>query len=1051
MNKLNIKIVAVGLLILFTQSIVVFAQKTTIYVHEDANFKTAIELFQKEKYGAAQNAFVKIIESNPDTRSLVRIDAEFYNAICAIELFNKDGELFLKDFVKNHPESPKVKSAYFYLGKYNYRKKKWRDALDWFEKVDIYDLTTEELSEFYFKRGYSFFSTDKLEQAKKDLYEIKDVDNKYAGAAKYYYAHIAYVEKNYETALTDFLKLQQNETFGPVVPYYIAQLYYLEGNYAKVIEYAPALLDSANTKRAPEIARVLGESYYRTEKYGQAIPFLKQYEKAAGKLPRSDQYELGYAYYRVKDYDEAINYFTGVTNIDDSLVQSAYYHLADCYLKSNNKQNARNAFGQASKLDFDKTIQEDALYSYAKLCYELAYNPYNEAIKAFQLYIKNYPNSVHIDEAYTYLVNVFTTTKNYKGAIEAIEAIKVPTPELQHAHQKVAFYRGVDLFNNAEYAEAIKLFDKSTTYKFDKNITAQAIYWKGEAYYKLKEYNKAIEAYQAYILEPGSIGKSEWSDANYNAGYCFYRLKDYQNSNLWFRKFVTFKPMADSKKVNDALNRIGDGYFITNDYANAVDYYDQSYKMKLIDADYALFHKAMANGVQKKYAPKISDLQSFIVAYPTSSLIQRAKIELPLTYEKNNQADLALTGYKKFIDEYPNSIYVTTCLSKIGLIYYGRKEDDNALAYFDKLIKRDRKSDEANSAIQNVKQIYTAKGNIQGLEDYLSSIGAAIPQMELDSISFLTGKNHYLDKDFKAAVSDFEKYMQKFPDGFYIQQAIAMKADADDILGNTDAALVGYTNIISKPKDEYTEQALFRASDIVFKKADYALALDYYKQLEGFAENPKSRTSSKIGAMRCNYQLKNYQDAIDYATKVLALDKVSNELKNESHNIIAQSYFAQQKYDDAFGEFKALSNTSKNETGAEAGYMVANIYYLKGDYKQSQKAIFDFAGECDYEYWVSKAFILLADNFVAMKDNFQAKTTLKGVISDSKTPELIKTAQEKLDKINADEEAAKQVKVMEEPLKVEFEGDPGEQNKLFAEPVTTPTENAPKEGEPKNE
>lgn len=1022
-----------------------FAQKTIIYTHEDGEFKTAIELYQKEKYGAAQKSFHTIVLSHPDPKSLVHIDAEYYYAICAIELFNKDGELYLKQFVYDHPESPKVKSAYFYLGKYNYRKKKWREAVDWFNKVDIYDLTTEELSEFYFKRGYSFFTTDKFTEAKKDFYEIKDVDNKYAGAAKYYYAHISYQEKNYETALVDFLKLQQNETFGPIVPYYIAQLYYLQKKYDEVIAYAPALLDSSNTKRAPEIARVLGESYYRTNRYSEAIPFLKRYEKSVGKLPRSDQYELGYAYYKVKDYDEAVNYFTGVTNIDDSLVQNAYYHMGDSYLKMNNKQNARNAFAEASKLDFDKNIQEDALYSYAKLCYELSYNPYNEAIKAFQLYIKNYPNSSRLDEAYGFLVNAFTTTKNYKGAVEAIEAIKVPTPELKQAHQKVAYFRGAELFNNSEYAEAIKMFDRSSTYKFDKNISALANYWKAESYYKLKNYQKAIDYYLTYISEPGSIGKSELSDANYNIGYSFLKLKDYDNSIMWFRKFVTFKPQADQKKINDAFNRIGDGYFMSRDFAGAADYYDQSYKMKLINADYALFQRALANGVLKKYPAKISDLQTFINSYPNSTFIQRAKFELALTYEKDNQNDLALDSYKKFIDDYPNSIYVNTALSKIGLIYFGKKEDDNALVYFDKLIKRDRKSHEANEAISQVKQIYTSKGNVQGMEDYLKSIGAAIPQMELDSISYNIGKNHYLEHDYKNATADFEKYILKFPDGFYILQATAMKADADDNLGNMDAALIGYNFIISKNKNQYTEQALARASDIQYRKKDFSAAIELYKQLELISENPKNSANAKIGLMRCNFQLKNYPDVIIYANKVLALENLSKELTNEAHYDIAHALLSMQKYDEAFAEFKALSNTAKNEMGAEASYNVAYIYYLKNDHKQSQKAIFDFVGESDYEYWVSKAFILMADNFVVLKDNFQAKTTLKTVINDSKTPELIKTAQEKLDKIIADEEAAKQLKLTPEPLKIEFEGDTTEQKKLFNEP------NMQQGGENKNE
>lgn len=275
---------------------------------------------------------------------------------------------------------------------------------------------------------------------------------------------------------------------------------------------------------------------------------MKKYEKGAGSLSRKDNYQLGFSHYKVKEYEDAINYFIKIGNIDDSLEQSAYYHIADCYIKTDNKQNALNAFGLASKLEFDKGVQEDALYNYAKLSYEMAFNPYNEAIRAFQKYIKNFPNAAHIDEAYTYLANVFITTKSYKEALEALESIKVLTPELKQAHQKVAYYRGVDLFNNMQFAEAIKLFDKSNTYLFDKTIRANAIYWKAESYYRMANFPDAVDTYLDYVLEPGAIGKSELSEANYNIGYCYYKLKDYTNSNLWFRKFVTFKPMADTKK-----------------------------------------------------------------------------------------------------------------------------------------------------------------------------------------------------------------------------------------------------------------------------------------------------------------------------------------------------------------------------------------------------------------------------------------------------------------------------------------------------------------------
>ena len=1035
----------VGLMLIwYTCSIPGFAQQSQVYKDNDADYKTGIELFQKEKYSAAQKSFVKVIETHRDPQSLVRIDAEYYKAICAIELFNKDGEFHLKQFIKEHPESPKVKSAYFYLGQYNYRKQKWREALDWFQKVDVYDLSTDELPEFYFKRGYSNFSLNKYPEAKKDFYELKDVDNSYATPSKYYYAHIMYSEKNYETALTDFSKLQKDETFGSVVPYYIAQIYYLQGRYAEVIAYVPELLDTATTKRVPELAKVLGESYFRKSKFKEALPYLKKYEKSVGVLQRPENYQMGYTLYHLKDYDDAVDYLIKVTNIDDSLGQNAYYHIGDCYIKLDNKQNARNAFGQAAKIDLDKAIQEDALFNYAKLSYELSFNPYGEAIKAFQQYLKKYPNAAHTDEAYGYLVNLFLTSKDYKSALEAIDNIKVLTPELKQVYQKVAYYRGVDLFNSMEYDKAIKLFDKSMSYNFDKNIRAIATYWKAEANYRNKQYERAIDNYIAYVAEPGAISKSEFSDANYNIGYAYFKMSDYKNSVLWFRKFITFKSQADKKKINDAYNRIGDGYFMNREFSNAVDYYDQSYKMHLINADYALFQKALANGVMKKYAEKITDLKAFIAAYSntSSTYVQRARFELASTYLLNNQADQALWGFKKFVEDYPNSIYVNTALSKMGLIYYNRKDDNNALAYFDKLIKRDRKSSDASEAIEIVKKIYTSKGDVQGLGDYMASIGEAIPQAALDSISYGVGKNHYLEQDCKNVIADFDKYMQKFPDGIFITEANYYNAECNYRTGNTDAALKGYAFVIGKNKNEFTEQSLFNASEIAFKKQNYILALDYYKQLEQTAENPKNNASAKIGIMRASNELKEYSTAIEYAAKVISLDKAGNELINEAHFITAKSYLAQEKTEEALTELKTVAASSKGEIGAEASYTIANIQYTKGDYKQSQKTIFDFfKRDGNFPDWIDKSLLLLADNYVAVKDNFQAKTTLQSVIDDSKNAEIIKTAKEKLAKITAEEESIKLSKTIPaEPLQIQFDGNSKEQKKLFTEPVTTPQE-----------
>ena len=223
----------------------VWGQKTTIYTHSLATYNNALELYDKEKFGAAQEKFAAVLKTVDEKKSEVAVNAMYYHAICGLELFNINAENLLIEFIYAYPESPKIKRAYFHLGQYKFRKKKYGEALVWFQKMDIYDLTHEELAEYHFKIGYSYFEEDSLEQASTAFYAIKDVDNQYATAAKYYYAHIAYLQKKYESALQTFLTLSDDEKFAPIVPYYITQIYYLQKKYDKVIEYAPSLLEKS--------------------------------------------------------------------------------------------------------------------------------------------------------------------------------------------------------------------------------------------------------------------------------------------------------------------------------------------------------------------------------------------------------------------------------------------------------------------------------------------------------------------------------------------------------------------------------------------------------------------------------------------------------------------------------------------------------------------------------------------------------------------------------------------------------------------------------------
>jgi len=1024
-------------LFLLTAIFTAKAQKTTIYIEPDREFKIGAELFDKKKFGAAMKSFQNIIESQKNKKDLIRIDAEYYAAASSIELFNKDGEWRMHRFIEQHPESNKIKWAYFYLGKSNFRKKKYAETIEYLEKVDIYDLSKEDLAELYFKRGYSYLQVGKTDKAKNDLFEIKDVDNKYAKPANYYYSHISYTEKNYSVALEGFTRLLKDETFGSVVPYYIAQIYYLQGKYDDVIKVAPALLnDSQYVQKAGEINRIIGESYYHKNLYKDAIPFLLKGTTGSA----NDNYELGFAYYKTSDTKTAATYFEKATSRNDSLAQNAFYYLADCYLKMNDKAKARTAYYSAYSLNFDAKIKEDALFNYAKLCYETGFSPYNDAIKYFQQYITEYPQSPNKDEAYTYLINCFHSTKNYEGAMRMIEKMNSNDIRIKQVYQKLIYFRAVNYYNNAATDSAKKYFTMASHLSIDPIVSAESKYWLGEISYQKKEYNNALEIWKNFQLLPGSFQLKEYDVCNYNIGYAYFMSKDYDEAGISFRKFLLNKNL-DPSKAADANLRTADCYFMNKVYNSAAEYYETAIALNKNDVDYAMYQKALCDGLQKNYKEKISDLNALQQKYPSSNYVVAATYETAESYKAINDNNNAITYYQKIIENYPASPYVQRSIKTIGLLYDSENKDEKAIEYLDRFVKLDPKSDEAKDAIATIKRIYKEENKPEEMEAYMNSVGSSVSADELDESYWQKASDlYYNKKDCDEAMQEMQKYIAKFPNGKYVTEANFCFAECAYSKGNYTDALTSYKYILSKPRNIHTEIALVKTSYMLYKDKNYTEALPLYTQLQDVAESAQNKLTAKLGAMRCAYFTKNYDICIDECNKILNTDKITVQQMAEAHQLKAKSLYETNRRDEAVNDFQYLVKNAKNESGAEAYYYLALIRFQKKEWKETEKIINTLM---TYDYstndWNTKALLLMSDVYVQKNEINNAEVILKSVTENADKQEYIDLANQKLQEIKDKQEAAKEVEKQQEQMQIEFQNK-GNDVKLETQPQTEKTD-----------
>jgi len=981
-----------------------YAQQTVQFASPAAEIVTAGDLFSKEKFGATRETYNRLVPAND---LLMGFDAEkdYYTSVSAAELQHGDAAVLLKQFLKNYPENTRSNRAWFQLGNLQFRNNSYRSALEAYNKVDNYDMNEEENAEFTFKTGYCYFKQGDLDKAADAFYTIKEKQTKYTGPASYYYAHIMYASGNYETALRDFKKLQDDETFKNVAPYYIIQIYYLQGKHDEMLEMAQPYLKGQRNKRTNEILRLVADVNYRKGNYAEAIRLMEEYRTISrSKGAREESYLLGFSYYKTGNYAKAIPEFQSVATSEDSLSQNAYYHLGDCYLKTDQKKFASASFLSAWKVPIKSDLAEDALFNFAKLSIELSYNPYNEAIKALQQYLSEYPKSPRRDEAYTYLANLYMVTRNYKEALTTLENIKKRNAAQNSIYQKISYFRGLELFTDNQFFDAIGQFKKSLENRSDEQIVAGAMFWTAESYYRLNQYEIAADYYTRFQATAGADKYPAYSTVNYNLGYAQYMLKNYSAAKQSFTRYTESSP-TNIKMLNDARLRMADCYLMNKQYKEAIQHYEQVISAKAADADYALYQKAVAVGVTGNFNQKVTALEKLLADYPRSAYGDDARFEMGRTLVTLKQNEEALSSFQKLITDYPKSSLVKNSLLNIGLIYYNTNRDQKALETFKKVVKDYPATPESREALAVIRNIYVDLNQVDKYVEYATDIPFAnVSRSEQDSLTFTAVENRYMSGDCENALPGFDAYLQKFPGGIFAVNASFYKADCESRAGKYAEALKSYEYVLGRPRTRFTEDAALKAAEILFRMKDYQQALTMYQRLEENAENKVNTTTAITGQMRCQYNLGNFGLAIASSQRLQQMDQTTPGLAAETNLIIGNSAKALNRTELARSSFNETIKLSQGEAGAEALYGLAVMSYDEKDYKNAEKHIFRLTGDyASYDYWVAKAFILLSDVYMKTGNTFQAKQTLQSIIDNYEEADLKQIAIDKLDQIVSSE------------------------------------------------
>ena len=988
------------------------AQKKTADERQRDLYRQATDLYQKQKYAAAQQIYDQIAAERAGKPDMTTADACYFGGVCSEKLDNDDAYFRLEEFLRLYPQSSRCNMARFYLGNFYYTRGDYERALGYYRQVDAAEVEYDHRSEYNFKTGYCWFVKGDMQKASKLFSQQIGGQSKYRASSLYYYAHIQYMQGQYDLALKNFRELQEDRKFARIVPSYIARIYYYLGREDELLAMAPALLQDRDAFKRDEISQMVGEVYFNRGEYARA---LEQYHEvaavaAAGSCtPQDNDYQIGYCFYMLGQYDSAAARLVRKTNCSDSVAQHALYVLGDCYVRLGSKMDARSMFLQASKMDFNAKIKEDALFNYAKLSCELNQNAMGESIKSFESYLKKYPRSKHRTEAEEILTELYCSTSNYKDAIRLLEKIDPRNATLEQAYQRAVLNRGIELCNSGNREEGSALYEKAVKINAVPRITADANYLLGEELYRQGRTKEAERSINRFLLSSYANSSVYANDARYTYAYILMQRKRYEEAQETLTELERRLQGADGKREaamrDDVHNRLGDCLYVQSRFPESIVQYDKVINAQGRDADYATYQKALAYGAQGRNSEKLTYLNYIFERFTDSPLKSKAMLEIANTYMMCDNNEMAMTYYNNFVKQYPQSVYVKTALLNQGLIYYNTNRDAQALQAFDRLLTEYPGTDEARDALSTVKNIYIAQNRVDDYFAYVKRTAkVTVSTVEQDSTTFLAVEGRYQEGDYTNAAAGLESYLAKFPNGLFAVKAHYLLADCYSRQGQNEQALPHYVAVASAGTNQYSERSLGNAANIAYSLGDYHKAATLYQRLAADAESDNSLLQGEVGGLRCAVALRQHSGVMEAGQRLLNEKKASQQLKEEARLAMARSCFDNDLRDSAYMHYGHLTRSTNGEYNGEARCRQAEIMMQRQSYGEAERMIEQIVSDASSDYWLAYSFILWADIYYARGNSLQAKQTLQSVIENYDGEDLVSVARQKYEAIVAAEQ-----------------------------------------------
>ncbi len=978
------KFLTILLLVFLCNALSIVAQN----VANESIYTKAVELFEKEKYAAAKLLLKQHIAQNIENDD--NIQAHSYLALCALYLKNLDFDYYVSLLDEKYTNHPISQETYSKIGTYFFSQNEYAQAIKYFKKLNLTKPNSQNLTQIY-QLAFSYFSIKDYKEANKFFNFIKGGEHEYAYLSSYYAGYLEYLRADYKPALADILKSVYDEKIKQDAELLLVSIYYKQKRYQNVIDYV-----LKNKKEdLPAFGLLMGDSYLMQGDSVLALSYFEKYIKYSKASPngvppnRHLFYKIAIAYTSsyVNKLPLAALYFGKVADAEDSLAQVGAYQLGFISIRLQDKNAAINAFEKCRRLSFNKELQKSAAFHYLKLNFETD-NAQN-AILGCLFYERNFPNDENTPLVSSMRSTAYLNTPNYAVAMQYIEQMKNKDDKAQLVYQRITFNRAVELFDSREYLQARNMLRKSLRYPHQTKLLNGAYFLLGEIFWAIQKPDSALFYYQKVETT------SEYAEATIlGIAHTYFVKDDYLNAIHYFQKSLATATLTP-KQQEEAYFKIGDCFFKQAQYDKAL----KNYELAMISGSelllYSYYQRALCLLELRRVPEAESLFDSFEEREPKHPLMDWVNFQRATIYIQQSRKDLAINVLNKVIDKSSDEEQVNTkilpyVLLKRGDIYAEKFENTKAISDYNTIIEKFPATEPSEQAQQRLQDFQMRGITVPNFSYHNRNMRPRAGNPLAKELTLDEAKTYYNEGDYKNAMSIINAFLQSMPPSEMTKEADFLLGQCHESLGEIEKASAYYERSSLK-------KGFLKSAEIDLQIGFYQNAIDKYEKiLQDYAEESE-RIEAKMGIAKAYFSLKNYTKAMYY------LDQIKNNATSQpsADLYFGKIYLAQEQYEEALGVFKKVIEATSDAYAAEAQHLIGMLYRQQENYIVSN----DELQKVKEKYptraaWVYESVFLIAENYLALDNLFQAKSTMQWIIDNSQEVKMIKRARERLNEWN---------------------------------------------------